>query len=945
MFIVAAIATTSVMAQLNPREPIPADKDVRIGKLENGMTYYIRHNEKPKGQASFYILHNVGAIQENDTQQGLAHFLEHMAFNGTKNLPGKMLLEYMEKIGVKFGQNLNAATGFDNTTYEIKDIPTSREGIIDTALLVLHDWAQCITLDPKEIDEERGVIMEELRTTDKAGRRASIKGLQTLGKGTRYEHRNLIGYLDYLESFPHQALVDFYHQWYRPDYQAVIIVGDIDVDQIESKIKALMSTIPAAPATASQKENIVVADNEKPIVDIFSDPEIQQTQATIYMKHLATPAEIKGTVYGTMLDAVFTYIVTMTDNRLSEIQMKPNAPFVSAGMYSGPVGVIASMEPTLFQVQTSDGQLSKGLESVYTEAERIRRHGFTAGEFERAQNDMMSYAQRNYTNRNDRTNGSFIDKYLEHYKTNKAIPDATTEWKIDSTLLKMISLNDVNTIAKQLITPVNQVITINYPTKEGVVNPTEADVLDIIARVNAAGDDVIAPYADNTVKEPLIAADVKLKGSPVKTTAQNATMGTTEWTLKNGTKIIIKPTTFKADEVRLQVSAKGGAALLQDAKEANIAINFLSAIRSMSGVSKFSANDLQKQLSGNTATVNSWVNQYQHGLSGNSSPKDLETLMQLVYLNFTAPRFAEEDFAALTTQYAAFLSNMTSNPDYVLQKAVTQTLYGNSPRREVISMEMLQDMKFDRLAAINATLYPDANEFTFTFVGNVNPEVLKPLVEKYIGSIPTSKTKLVSTDDGVRTVSGVVTNDFSTAMQQPKVGIFHAFTGDLAFSVKNNMTLSLLDEALQTRYLKSIREERGGSYSIGVNGNISYEPEQRYQLLIQFDTNEAQSAELMEIVMQEIQQIADNGPKGEDVEKTREFMLKDHKNALEQNGSWVSMLNNYYDKHADYVTDYEKILKSITYTDIQKLAQQILKDNNLVKVIMRPIAAKTAEAK
>lgn len=940
ILIVAALAATTVTAQLNPMQPIPADKDVRIGKLENGMTYYIRHNEKPKGQADFYILHDVGAIQENDNQQGLAHFLEHMAFNGTKNLPGKQMIDYLETIGVKFGQNLNAATSWDKTVYMMKDVPSQRKGVVDTALLILHDWSHFIALQPEEIDNERGVIMEELRTRDGASWRSSIKGLQALGKGTRYENRNLIGYLDFLKSFPHDALVDFYRQWYRPDYQVVIVVGDINVDEVENKIRTLMSDITAPAADASQKETIVVPDNETPIVSIYTDPEMQYSTADIYFKRAALPHEANNLVYAEMIDVMSSYMIEMENARLHEIAMQPDAPFVQASMYSGSIGVIPTLETVNFSIRTEEGQLEKGIEAVYTETERLRRHGFTMSEFERAQNDLMRMAERQYANRNDRTNNSFVNRYMDNYQRNAAIPDAQTEWQIDSLLIQMISVDDVNMLAKQLLTPKNRVLVVNAPEKEGLTNPTEEGLVAVLDRIVAAGDDVVAPYADNSVKEPLICEDTVLNGSSVKEAGENKEMGTIEWTLENGTKIVVKPTAFKADEVQFFGFADGGAALFADADDANTVSTFLPTIRQMSGVSKFSSIDLRKALSGKTANVYPWVDNYAQGMSGTASPKDLETLMQLIYLNFTAPRFDQNDFNAFYKQYKTYLENFSANPDYTFGKEVTETLYGNTPRRKIISLAMLDKVRFERLPELNATLFPDANEFTFTFVGNVDPETLRPLVEKYIGSIPTSQTRLEKKDDGVRFAKGMVINDFRTPMQQPKVGVLFAFTGDKEYNVKNNLEMVLLAEALNSRYLQSIREEKGGSYGVQVAGNVLYDPVQNYVLQIVFDTNEEMADELMEIVMQEIREIAQNGPKAEDIEKTREFLLKDHTNSLEQNGSWVNHLKNYYTRNADFINGYEQTLASITYDDIRNLAQQILADDNLVKVIMRPEAVK-----
>ena len=543
----------SVTAQINPMQPIPADPEVRTGKLENGLTYYIRHNEKPKGQADFYILHDVGAIQEEDDQQGLAHFLEHMAFNGTKNLPGKQLIEYLETVGVKFGYNLNAGTSWDYTVYNISDVPTSRQGIIDSAMLVLHDWSHFIALQPEEIDSERGVIMEELRTRDGASWRSTMKLLQALGKGTRYEHRNLIGYLDGLKSFEHDALERFYHKWYRPDYQAIIIVGDLDAEATEARLKEMMADIPAPAADAPQKEVIVVPDNEEPIVSIFTDPEMQGSRVQIFVKRPALPEEMNDKVAAEIINITEAYMSTMENARLQEIAMQPDAPFLGAGMGTGDViGIIPTLNATVFTAMTQDGQLARGMEAIYTEMEKVARHGFTQGEFERAQENLMRKVERSYANRNDRTNSQFVSTYLSNYRKNSPMPDAETEWKLDSMIIKMLNVDVINAYAREVIQPGNQVIVVTAPEKEGVVNPTEEEVLAIRNKVMAAE---IEAYEDDVVKEPLIPEGTVLKGSPVKKTEVNDTYGATVWTLANGTQIVVKPTTFKADEVRMNAQA------------------------------------------------------------------------------------------------------------------------------------------------------------------------------------------------------------------------------------------------------------------------------------------------------------------------------------------------------------------------------------------------------
>ena len=934
MLAAAVFAAGSAMAQFDPMQPIPADKEVRTGRLDNGLTYYIRHNEKPKGQADFYILHNVGAIQEEDDQQGLAHFLEHMAFNGTKNLPGKQLIEYLETVGVKFGYNLNAGTSWDQTVYNISDVPTSRQGIIDSAMLILHDWSHFIALRPEEIDSERGVIMEELRTRDGASWRSTMKLLQALGKGTRYEHRNLIGYLDGLKSFEHDALERFYKKWYRPDYQAIVIVGDLDAEATEARLKSLMADIPAPAADAAQKEVIVVPDNEEPIVSIYTDPEMQGSRVQLFIKRPAMPTQMNDKVAWEVVNVIESFLTTMENARLQEIAMQPDAPFLGAGMGSGDViGIIPTLNATAFTAMTQDGKLAEGFEALYTEMEKIRRHGFTQSEFERAQENLMRQVERTYANRNDRTNEQFVNIYLENYRKNEPMPDAETEWKLDSMLIKMLNVETVNAFAKETIQPTNQVIVITAPEKEGIANPTEEEILAIREKVTASE---IEAYEDDVVKEPLIPEGTQLKGSPVKKTVENKEYGATVWTLANGTQIVVKPTKFKADEVRMNAQSKGGLSILPDAEY--YMGEMMPAVSSMSGVGKFSATELRKQLSGKSATVQPSVGEYASAVNASCSPKDIETMLQLVYLNFTQPRFDRNDYDNLMKMLRTQLENAKSNPDFQMQEKVIDVLYGHNPRRQVISTELLDEFSFEALPAIYKKLYPDGNSFRFTFVGNIDPETLKPLVEKYIGSIPASKKPMTFADDKAYPVKGEVTEDFSTAMQQPKVSVNYTFTGDMDYSLENKAALSFLTQALNSRYLVSIREEKGGTYGVQVYGSTDWIPRETYTMTIAFDTNAEMADELCEIILKELRTIAEEGPLTEDIEKHREFMLKNWKNSLDENGPWMQYLQAKYGSGLDYLAGQEQVIRSLTNSDVQALAKKILDDGNMVKVVMRPEA-------
>ena len=675
-------------------------------------------------------------------------------------------------------------------------------------------------------------------------------------------------------------------------------------------------------------------DNEEPIVSIYTDPEMQGSRVQLFIKRPAMPTQMNDKVAWEVVNVIESFLTTMENARLQEIAMQPDAPFLGAGMGSGDViGIIPTLNATAFTAMTQDGKLAEGFEALYTEMEKIRRHGFTQSEFERAQENLMRQVERTYANRNDRTNEQFVNIYLENYRKNEPMPDAETEWKLDSMLIKMLNVETVNAFAKETIQPTNQVIVITAPEKEGIENPTEEEILAIREKVTASE---IEAYEDDVVKEPLIPEGTQLKGSPVKKTVENKEYGATVWTLANGTQIVVKPTKFKADEVRMNAQSKGGLSILPDAEY--YMGEMMPAVSSMSGVGKFSATELRKQLSGKSATVQPSVGEYASAVNASCSPKDIETMLQLVYLNFTQPRFDRNDYDNLMKMLRTQLENAKSNPDFQMQEKVIDVLYGHNPRRQVISTELLDEFSFEALPAIYKKLYPDGNSFRFTFVGNIDPETLKPLVEKYIGSIPASKKPMTFADDKAYPVKGEVTEDFSTPMQQPKVSVNYTFTGDMDYSLENKAALSFLTQALNSRYLVSIREEKGGTYGVQVYGSTDWIPRETYTMTIAFDTNAEMADELCEIILKELRTIAEEGPLTEDIEKHREFMLKNWKNSLDENGPWMQYLQAKYGSGLDYLAGQEQAIRSLTNADVQALAKKILDDGNMVKVVMRPEA-------
>ena len=923
------IGVSSICAQMME---LPLDPEVRVGKLENGMTYYIRHNEKPKGQASFYIYHDVGAIQEEDDQQGLAHFLEHMAFNGSENLPEKAMIEQLETIGVQFGLNLNAFTSWDCTEYMIKDCPVAEEKNLDLALLILHDWSQFISLEDEEIDSERGVIMEELRTRDGAGLRAQNDMIKNLYKGTLYEHRNLIGYLDGLKSFERSSLVNFYKKWYRPEYQALVIVGDVDVDQVEAKIKALMADIPASPADAAQKEVIMVPATDEPIISVFTDKELTQSSVMMFARREALPKEYQNTSVGYSYNLINSFVSVMMGARFDEIAQAADAPFLGGGMSEGSIGICPTLESTMFSATAHEGRTDDAFRAMYTEMERMRRHGFTAGEFERAKQEILRWSERQYTNRNDVHNDSYAQRYLDHYAKGTPMMDAETEWQLDQMFINQLNVDVINQAYAQMVRPnENLVILVRSPKKDGVAVPTAEDIKAIIAEVEASE---IEAYEDNTVIEPLIDPATKMKGSKVKATAKNESLGYTEWTLKNGIKVIVRPSTLKADEVTISAVSKGGLSLLSNEEYYQGA--FLGMIMGNSGIGKFSSTELSKQLSGKSAWASVGTSSYEHAVNAGGSPKDIETILQLMYLNFTSPRFDQTDLDNMKKMYIPYFTNMESDPNYICSKELQKTLYGNNPRRQMTSAAQIEALNIPALQNVHSKMFSYADDFRFIIAGNVDLNTLKPLVEKYIGSLPTSKAvEYAVVDDGVR-YAGNITNEFRTKMEQPKVSVRLIYTGAMEDNAKNRLIVDLLSRALDSRYMVSIREEKGGTYGVSVQGAVDEYPTENYFVAIVFDTNDQLADELVEICDKEIRKIAEEGPLADDVAKAKEFLQKNYANVLDNNSGWVSAITRWYEEGYNYKEEYLGILESVTLDDVKAFAQKMLDDNNRTLVMMRP---------
>lgn len=919
-----SVATLSLAQQ--PEMPkIPVDPNVRIGKLDNGLTYYIRHNAWPAKQAEFYIAQRVGSILEEENQRGLAHFLEHMCFNGTTHFPDNTLREYLESIGVKFGADLNAYTSVDETVYNISRVPVIREGIIDSCLLILHDWANDLTLDGKEIDKERGVIHEEWRSRTGAMMRMYEQVFPQLFPNSKYGVRLPIGIMEVVDNFPHQALRDYYEKWYRPDLQGIIVVGDVDVDQIEKKIKALFGPIkmPANPAERTFEE---VADNDAPIFSVAKDREQQRSMFQIFFKHDAVKPEQKNTIDYLIQNYAISMISTMLNTRLEELSQKADAPFLAAGVGDGDF-ILAKTKAAFYAVGlTKDDAILTGMEAIYREVLRAQQFGFTASEYERTRADYLSGLEQSYNERNKTKSSSYVNEYVRHFLDNEPIPGIENEYALMTQYAPMIPLEVMNMAIKQLVTDKNMVVAVFCPEKEGMTYPTEAQLADVLAKVKA---EKLTAYEDKVSNEPLISQEPKA-GKIVKT--EKGMYGSTIWTLSNGVKVVIKKTDFKADQITMNALSRGGTSLFDD-KDA-LQIQYLNSVSGLGGLGNFSAIDLGKALAGKVASASSYVGTLSEGINGSCSPKYFETMMQLTYLSFTAPRMDQEAFTSFITRTKSQLKNQALNPMKALQDSVTIMMYGKHPRVLNVKEEMMDQVNYARIMEMYKDRFADASDFTFFLVGNIDEEAIKPYVCKYLASLPNIKRKEDFIDRKVDIRKGVHINHFTRQMETAKSTVFMYYSGNMAYNLKNNLMMDMFEQLMDILYTKTVREEAGGTYGVHSSGSIEKYPKETFGFNIIFETDPARLEEMIKLIKEGADQFIKEGPLAEDLSKVKEFMLKQHEANQKENSYWMSRLTNYYWEGLDADTDYVKTVNSITAEDLKAFAKSLFEQNNEIEVSM-----------
>ena len=923
------VLALSLVAMAQQPQALPIDSAVRVGKLENGLTYYIRHNEYPKHRAEFHIAQAVGATMEEDHQNGLAHFLEHMAFNGTKHFAGKGIIEYFESIGVNFGGNINAYTSLDETVYRLSEVPTVREGIIDSALLVMHDWACGLLLLEEEIDNERGVIREEWRTGAQANRRM-WKAINPLKyPGSQYAKRDVIGDTAVINNFTYDALRDYYKKWYGPDNQAIIVVGDIDVDKVEQKIKDLWADVPER-VNRGERPLHSVYDNAEPIVAIVRDREAQYTRIEMEFKKDQLPKPLRGTNVSYLQNLALELVCDMFNNRLSELSMKPEATFVGAGSYHGEL--VKEKDAFVAVYLAKQGQEVAAYKDLLTQLEKMRRYGFTHAELDRVKKEMLAAYEKSYNERNTVRNIMYAQQYIRHYLSDEPIPGIAWEYETVQQILPMLSVDMLNQMAQQLVTDENLIISFQAPEDKNVVLPTEAEAVELLAAVK--NEEIEAPV-EEAIRENLV--EIAPKAGKIKKTAYNESLGVTEWTLSNGVRVMVKPTTFKQDEILFYAFSQGGRSLVatEDLPSAALATDVVE----LGGLADMSATDLQKALTGKRVSISPSISAYGENLNGSSTIKDLETLLQLNYLYFTAPRRDEESYQTLMSILESQLANRDKNPKVAWSDSVQMMASNYSERTLILNKDLLAKVSLDKALEVYKARFANPADFTFFFVGNVDPAdaAFQAQVCTWLGGLKTSKKMEKAADDKVRVAMGVQKNYFTRKMETKTASNRIQYTSyDMPYTLENDLNMEMIGRILSTRYLESIREREGGSYGVGCAAWMNRHPVAYAQLIMQFDTDPEKQEKLMNIIHEEVMTIVENGPLAKDLQKEKESMLKDFEEDLEKNGYWIDVLSTYYKNNINYITDYKEEVEAITAETVQETLKKLVAAGNVFEVVMLP---------
>ena len=919
----------AMMAQMQ-MPSIPVDPDVRIGKLDNGLTYYIRHNNWPENRAEFYIAQKVGSIQEDDDQRGLAHFLEHMAFNGSKHFKGNELLRWCESIGVKFGTDLNAYTSIDQTVYNISNVPTTREGIVDSCLLILWDWADGLLLEQEEIEKERGVIHEEWRLRTSAQQRMLERDLPKLYPGSKYGYRMPIGLMEIIDNFERPFLQAYYEKWYRPDNQGIIVVGDVDVDKVEQKIKDMFSSI-KLPENPAKVTTYPVPDNAEPIIVIDKDKEQQYNILEVLMKHEAFPDTLKGTMAYLITDYVKDAALSMLRDRFKEYAEKPESPFLQAFANDGEYLLSKTVDAFEVGFLPKDGKTEAALEAILTESRRAAEFGFTPTEYNRFKADYLSNLDKQYSNKDKRFNRQFVNQYVEHFLANEPIPSIDYTYETMKQIVPVIPIEAVNSVIKELISQNDSnLVVLNFNNeKEGAVYPTEEGIKKAIAAARAAQ---IEAYVDNVKDEPLMTTLPK-KGK-IKKETKSDKFGYTELELSNGVKVVLKKTDLKKDQVILRGEGFGGSALYGEKDFANI--KMFDDVIDASGLGNFSHTELTKALAGKIASASFSLGTYRQNISGSSTPKDVETMLQLVYLYFTNINKDQKSFDNMMSTTETMLKNRLLQPENVFSDSVMATLNCHNPRFNSVEVADLKNVSYDRVLEIAKERTANAAAYEFTIIGNFDEETIRPLIEQYIASLPSQK-KVEKSKDVDTDFTGKVINNFKHKAETPKaIAIMNWYSKAMPYNLENNVKATMAGQILSMEYLKKIREDASAAYTVGAAAGASRNDfGTQVYIIAQCPMKPEKGDIACQIMRDEVNNMAKTCD-ADKLQKVKEYMLKNLGDQRKQNSYWLGRINNWRKYGLDLDTDYEKVVNALTVESICAFVAELLKAGNVAEVVMMP---------
>lgn len=929
LLLVVLAVWPSLTAAAQQLPPLPMDSAVRYGKLPNGLTYYIRHNALPKERANFYIAQRVGSVQEDDSQRGLAHFLEHMCFNGTDHFPGDRLTKYCESIGVKFGINLNAYTSTDETVYNIDDVPVTPQNV-DSCLLILRDWADGLTLDPKEIDKERGVINEEWRLRTSGASRILANNLPALYPGSKYGERYPIGLMEIINSFKPETLRAYYEKWYRPDLQGIIVVGDIDADQVENSVKRLFGDI-KMPANPAAYETYPVPANSEPVYVIGKDKELDQTNIQMMFKHEPFPAPYKNTS-AYLAQSFATHLLTgMLSTRLNELSQKPECPFIGAGCADGRYLLSKTMDAFTIVVIPKPGQDAEAVNAVMKEVERAARYGFTSTELIRAREEFLSQCEQLYDNRDKQKNSFYVPQYVRHFLEGDPIPSLETEYQTYKQMAPLLPVEAVSGMLKELTasTDTNFVFLAFYPDKEGVAVPTADAFKKAIAEARSAQ---LEAYVDNVKDEPLV-PELPAKGKIAK--EEKADFGYTCWTLGNGARVFWRKTDFNDSEVLMSARSMGGFSKVSEKDLVNARL--INIVPAFTGTGNFTAVELEKKLAGKQASVMPSLENYTEVLNGKSTPKDLRTLFELAYLRFQAPANDPDGYNNCIQYLKSSLENAGKVPEQAFSDSVRATLYKHNPRAKDIKYEDLSAADYDVVKRLYRERFNSASDFDFYFTGNFDTDSLCAYVEQYIASLPAAgaREKYASVD--LLPAKGEVTNRFLRKMETPKGLFVVVWTGKLDYSLKNSVVLDAVGQVLNSRYLKSIREDRGLAYTVGASGEAVYGANEQYFLQVQCPVKPEKCDSALLLVEEGLSDLAKNGATPEELKKIKEYELKTFADNQRSNAYWQGLISAKSTWNVDEQAGFEKTVQDLTSDDLKAFVNgRLLKDKNRVTVVMLP---------